>query len=288
LPWLWWSYLSVQFIGIPSDTLYGIALGLWLLSGLVVLYPRIEEHFAARFHHLRPASVMDLQILGPAWWQVCAVAGIDPNKFRLWIYEGPETTAPITAGNTVAVSHWSLYNLGSRRGRSPHLEAVLAHELAHHLAVPRFVSLAIFWLSLPARITGAAIMAGLKNPVLSIVVKLVLGLLVLGVLLVWFFTGLSFYIVMMLSPLVAPIVVPWAARAEEMYADRVATDLGYGVLLVQIFSGREAQRGIAGERVSRRGLGSQQPMESARLRALEKRLTRLSHGGAGCGMSGSV
>jgi hypothetical protein len=84
---------------------------------------------------------------------------------------GRKTSAPITAGNTVAVSHWSLYNLGSRHGRSPHLEAVLAHELAHHLSMPRLVSLAIFWLSLPARITSAAIMAGLRNPVLSTVIR---------------------------------------------------------------------------------------------------------------------
>jgi hypothetical protein len=37
------------------------------------------------------------------------------------------------------VSHWSLYNLGSRHGHSPHLEAVLAHELAHHLTMPWLV-----------------------------------------------------------------------------------------------------------------------------------------------------
>jgi hypothetical protein len=184
------------------------------------------------------------------------------------------------------VSHWSLYNLGSRHGRSPHLEAVLAHELAHHLAMPRLVSLAIFWLSLPARITGAAIMAGLRNPVLSIVVKIVLGFFIFGVLLVWFFTGLSFYVVMMLSPLVAPLVVPLAARAEEVNADRVATDLGYRLQLVQIFSGREAQRGIAGERIQRRGLGAQQPIESSRLRALDRRLQRLAVSGWGRPESG--
>ncbi|MFC5268935.1 hypothetical protein ACFPJ1_43080 [Kribbella qitaiheensis] len=165
------SYLSIQFIGIPSDTLYGIALGLWLLSGVAVLHPRTEELIASKFHHLRPPSALELQLLGPAWWQVCTSAGVNPDKFRLWIHEGPETTAPITVGNTIAVSHWSLYNLGSRHGHSPDLEAVLAH----HLAMPRLASLATFWLSLPARITGAAIVAGLKNPVLSIVIKIVLG-----------------------------------------------------------------------------------------------------------------
>jgi hypothetical protein len=57
------SYLSIQFIGIPSDTLYGIALGLWLLSGLVVLHPRTEELIASKFHHLRPPSALEMQLL---------------------------------------------------------------------------------------------------------------------------------------------------------------------------------------------------------------------------------
>jgi Zn-dependent protease with chaperone function len=84
---------------------------------------------------------------------------------------------------------------------------------------------------------------------------------------------LSFYVITMLSPLLAPIVTPWAARTQEKHADRVATDLGYGVLLVQIFSGRGAQRGPAGERALRQGLFARQPNESARLRALEKYLS---------------
>jgi Zn-dependent protease with chaperone function len=220
------------------------------------------------------ASALESQRIGPAWWAVCTAAGVDPDRHRVWIYEGPEATAPVPAGNAVAVSSWSVYNLGGSR----HLEAVLAHELAHHLALPRLVSLVIFWWTLPARALGAAIVAGLRNPVLSVVVKSILAFFTFGVLLVWFFKGFDFYIVMMLSPLLAPIVVPWAARVEEKYADRVAADLGYGVLLVQIFGGREAQRGLAGERALRQGLSARQPNESARLRALEKYLTSLPGG----------
>jgi Zn-dependent protease with chaperone function len=42
-------------------------------------------------------------------------------------------------GGTVAVSNWSVYTLQPRN-----LEAVLAHDLAHHLALPRLVSLLIY------------------------------------------------------------------------------------------------------------------------------------------------
>ena len=61
------------------------------------------------------------------------------------------------------------------------------------LARQKATSLAILWLSLPARITGAAILTGLRNPVLSIVVKIVLGFFIFGVLLVWSFTVLPLY-----------------------------------------------------------------------------------------------
>ena len=49
LPWLWWSYLSMQFVGIPSETLYWILLAVWPISGLVVFYPRTEELLARCF-----------------------------------------------------------------------------------------------------------------------------------------------------------------------------------------------------------------------------------------------
>jgi hypothetical protein len=145
------------------------------------------------------------------------------------------------AGSTVAVSNWSIYTLPPRN-----LEAVLAHELAHHLALPRLVSLFIYWLSLPARVMGLVIAGGLKHPVLSMPVKLVLGFLTVGVFLVGFFTEFDWYTVLMLSPWTAPLVVPWLARKAEQHADRVAADLGFGVQLVEVFAGREFDANPAG------------------------------------------
>jgi hypothetical protein len=59
------------------------------------------------------------------------------------------------ASGTIALTNWSLYMLPQRN-----LEAVLAHELAHHLPLPQKVSLFIYWLSLPARMMGVVISAG--------------------------------------------------------------------------------------------------------------------------------
>jgi Zn-dependent protease with chaperone function len=262
VPWLWWSWLSIQFIGVPWRGLYWIGLAVWGASAaVVVLHPRAEDLLAWRVYRLRPPSVWESQRLGPAWWAVCTAAGVDPDRYRVWVHEGPEATAPITPGATVAVTSWAVYSLPPR-----HLEAVLAHELAHHLALPRAVSLLLYWLALPARLMGRWIAFCLRHQVLSILAKIVIGFLLVGVLGVWFFLGFSHYIVFMLSPFLAPFVAPWAARMQEKLADRLVVDLGYGVLLAEVFTGREFQRAQAWQNAPRPGLKGAQPLDSARLR----------------------
>ena len=137
------SWLSIQFLGVPNRALYWIGLAVWALSAVVVIaHPRVEDLLARSVYRLRPPSTLASQRLGPAWWAVCTAAGVDPNRYRVWIHEGPEATAPATAGTTVSVTSWAVYVLPPR-----HLEAVLAHELAHRLAIPRLPSLLLYWLA---------------------------------------------------------------------------------------------------------------------------------------------
>jgi hypothetical protein len=63
--------------------------------------------------------------------------------------------------------------------------------------------------------------------------------------------------------------VQWAARRSEFYADRMTADLGYGVLLSQVFSYREAARAKAWASLPRQPKLGSQPLDSARLRKLE-------------------
>jgi STE24 endopeptidase len=79
----------------------------------------------------------------------------------------------------------------------------------------------------------------------------------------------------MLLPWLAPVIVPWCARLTEKHADRVAADLGYGVPLVEVFAGRKFERARSEWRLERPGLGSSQPLDTARLRALEKYLSSM-------------
>ncbi len=108
---------------------------------------------------------------------VCTAAGDNPDHYRVCAHEGPEATAPATAGSTVAVTSWAVYRLPPQ-----HLDAVLARELAQRLASPRTPSLLLHWLTVPARMTGRAIVFCLRRRVLSILAKIVIGFLLIGVL----------------------------------------------------------------------------------------------------------
>lgn len=266
LPWLWCWY-SVQFLGTFSSTLYAIEVVLWVGVALGSLHPRGESLLAWKVWRLRPPNKLEERNIIPAWFGACAAAGVDPNRWRVWIHEGPEATAPAVAGSTIEVTNWAALVLPTRN-----LEAVFAHELAHRLALPRPVSLIVYSLSLPARVMGKAIRAGGKQPIVGFLLKFIVGFLMIGIIGVWAFWGFSAYIVLMLSPLVAPFVVQWANRASEKYADRVALDLGYGPALAEVFTGREYQRAQDWQAAPRQSLKDSQPLDSARLRALERML----------------
>ncbi len=76
----------------------------WGAFAFGMLHPRAEDALAWKVWRLRPPNGLESQQLGPAWFAVCAAAGVDPNRYRVWIHEGPEATAPATAGSTVAVT----------------------------------------------------------------------------------------------------------------------------------------------------------------------------------------
>jgi hypothetical protein len=59
-----------------------------------------------------------------------------------------------------------------------------------------------------SRAVYRAIVFRLKHRVLSILAKIVFGFLLVGVPGVWMFLGFSHYVVFMLSPFLAPFVVP--------------------------------------------------------------------------------
>jgi hypothetical protein len=112
---------------------------------------------------------------------------------------------------------------------------------------------------------GKAITAGLTSsmPVIGLVTRVVLGFFIVGVFVLWWiFGGLDFYVFMMLTPIFAPWVVQWAARRSEFYADRKTADLGYGVLLTDVFTYREAERAKAWASLPRQPKLGSRPLDS--------------------------
>src|SRR4051794_28366963 len=72
LPWLWWSWLAVQFVGLPSRTLYVLALVAWIAVTAAIFHPKAEQLLARRVWRLRPPSALEAQRIRPAWFAVCA------------------------------------------------------------------------------------------------------------------------------------------------------------------------------------------------------------------------
>ncbi|GAA1590253.1 hypothetical protein GCM10009789_49880 [Kribbella sancticallisti] len=73
----------MQFVGLPSTAVYVVALVAWAACALATLYPRAEDLLAWKVFGLRPPNALESQQLGPAWFVVCAAAGVDPNRYRV-------------------------------------------------------------------------------------------------------------------------------------------------------------------------------------------------------------
>jgi len=274
LNWLFWSFVVVfwvsGFFGLEDGA--WIVVGIWLLSGAVVLWRPLEAILAKAVFRLRRPTMAEVARLTPIWAAVARRAGTDPNAYSLWIQESEEISAAPTAGHTIAVTRWSLYTLPPS-----HLEAVLAHEFAHHLNGRSLLSMLGFWYSLPAR--GAL-------AVMRLLFKLIKTVPVVGCLIVGFFlvAYLGVIVAMLMfneslltpllyfTPLLAAPILAWLGRWNERNADRIAADLGYGPKLIEVFYGWQVRGQDAGKLPTtlRSDLLSTHPRISERIRALEK------------------
>lgn len=257
-------------------------MGVWFGSGVATLHPQSETLIARYVYRLRDLNQLEYQQIGPAWHTVCAAAGVSPNVFRVWIYDGQQITAPATTGHTIAVTTWSVYTLPA-----PLLRAVLAHELAHHLGTPPRWSVLVTWYSIPARIAADVIrrlmpvlrrFPLLKGLVIAFWVMVGAGLILHGLVFGFAWTHFSLF-----SPLAAPITLGLTGKTAERYADRQAADLGFGSELLQVFYGWQAQAARDGAEFRRARLTSADPTIATRLKALEKHL-----GGSSPGLFGTV
>jgi STE24 endopeptidase len=241
---------------------------LWVLSGGLLLVPSIEPAVAQLLFKARRPSPPELDRLGPPWRSVCAAAGVEPDKFVLMVQDSDELNAFAAGGRTVAVTGTAM------RLPPKQLEAVLAHELGHHLSGHPMVGILSWWYALPAR--GAVFLARLAlRAVLAVAEGLArfgggVGALAAVLLSLFVLTALGFLSVwLLLIPLVAPLLA-WASRLGELSADRTAAALGYGPHLVDLLHRWDAASGHRQEPLRKRLLASHPTHRSRiqRLRAL--------------------
>lgn len=276
--WFFWSFVVVYwvsgFFGLEEGA--WIVVGVWLLSGAIILWRPLEDIQAKFVFRLRRPTMAEVARLTPIWSSVASRAGIDASSYSLWIQEAEEISAAQTAGHTVAITRWSLYTLPPS-----HLEAVLAHELAHHLGGRSWMRMLGFWYSLPAR--GALAVIRLLFRLIKTVP--VLGCLIVGfffvaylgvIVAMWMFHESLLTPLLYFTPLLAAPILAWLSRWNERSADRKAAELGYGPRLIEVFYGWQVRGQDAGRPAGtlRTDLLSSHPRISERIRALEKLLSQ--------------
>ncbi|QNE21833.1 M48 family metalloprotease [Kribbella qitaiheensis] len=272
VPWFFWSFVVVSWLaGIVGFGWGWILVALWVLSGAVVFLRSVEDLVARYLFRLRKPTLVEQQRLVPVWQQASVRAGVDTAKYFLWIQESDEVNASPTPGHTVAVTRWALYTLPGS-----HLEAVIAHELSHHLGGRTWLSLLSFWYSIPARCALIAVRAIVRLmravPAVGCAIGGFLLIAYLGILLAVLTFGKSItFPLLFLTPFVAPPILAWLSRREVKQADRRAAVMGYGATLVQVFYGWQMQHqqtlGRGGSRRSQ--LMSSTPSVVERVQALE-------------------
>ncbi|MFD9705553.1 M48 family metalloprotease [Lentzea sp. NPDC059081] len=223
------SLLVVTLLGKPvTPEVLWLFPVLWLVSGAVVLLPATDAVLALT-HRLRRPTRAEKQVLVPLLESVCDAAALDPRRYRLWVQDSREINAMAVGGRVVSVSTAAL-------GLRPEqLEAVLAHELGHHLAGHARASLLRWWYELPARLTVSLVfLVGwgvlVAGAALKTRLAMVASLLAVAALAVVAVAASPW---VLLVPVIAPLLALTSRRAE-LNADRVAAELGYGPLLLEV------------------------------------------------------
>lgn len=291
LPWLAYSAAVVGVLAYPLGGLNAsfLVLGVWVCSGALIFYGRIEALIATYLFGARPPTTHERVVLEPLWRDVAARAEIDPSSYQLWVEDTDQINASAAAGHIVTVTRYALTQLPA-----PHLAAVLAHELGHHRGGHAWSSLLMYWYSLPARlftramVTVSRVALWLVGTVIAAIVELpfllmLVGLFVIGSLLVSLVGGLGALVVwladtgnyvlpaLIVLALLSPVLSPLFARRAELGADQAAAELGYGPALLEYFDDEQrAGMPVRAETPMRvRLLGTHPPIDVRRRKLLD-------------------
>ncbi|MGH3430473.1 MAG: M48 family metalloprotease [Mycobacteriales bacterium] len=248
LPWcvfslvLIWVFTSLLF----SHVAMLVVVGAWLAGGiLAVTYPPIEAILARVSHKVRKPTLSEERYLASIWDGVTRAAGIDGSKYSLWIQESEAINAFAAEGHVVSVTRWSLQRLPAN-----HLSAVLAHELGHHVGGHAWSGRLAYYYSWPAKVV-TRITSRILFGLIKAFYKIVSGMLPWFMKFIVFTTlavitfGLGLAVIAVYPPVTllailvwgTPLILAYFGRRAESNSDRLAADLGYGPLLIEVFQG---------------------------------------------------
>lgn len=218
--------------GVPAS----VAVVAWTATGLLVFVRPVEVVLGRLLLGLHAPGPAQAAVLGDAWAHVCAAAGVPADRYLLRVQRSGYLNAAAGAGHLVGVTTTAL-------GLQPRqLEAVLAHELGHHLAGHAMIGLLHGWYSWPLRLLVR--LCGLVSRAASVAMMVSRSCSPLLVLALLPLTLLS-CVGVVLVPLVAvPVVISTVVtRRSELRADRTAVRLGYGSDLLGLYRWFAAREG---------------------------------------------
>jgi Zn-dependent protease with chaperone function len=255
----------------PMTVVYG-----WTATGVLVFVPPVEKVLARMVLGLRRPTPEQEAYFAHAWAQVCRQAGVRSDRYVLRVEWSQWLNAVAGAGHIVGVTATAL-TLPTR-----HLEAVLAHELGHHLGGHAMIGLLHAWYSWPLRLlVRLSMWIGRGASVAMAIVRPFAPMLALAILPLAFVSCLG----SLLVPLIALPV--WLStivmRRSELRADGTAVRLGYGPELLWLCRGWAAreQPPSRGWRSVRNFVRDTHPRFDVRVRAIERALTRIGPAGPG-------
>lgn len=272
-------YLVFSIAGIflltGPQLLFWLIMGSWVVAGLLLLIPGIEQRLAWPLFRLRPPTAEEWDALGSSWEAVCHAANVNPERFLVRVQDTKQINALAAGGSLVGVTRFALTLPGDQ------LSGVLAHELGHHAHGHARVGIVLWWYTLPIRLLFAiakgVIQAAIKQPII-IAIAIILIIAVVTIVtainsVVGMFNGVAnslsmgmlgggrsagqaaeegaasgafigliiVYGIPLLVLFAGPYVVAWLSRWQELQADRFALGLNYGQPLLDLFRRWQAE-----------------------------------------------
>lgn len=218
----------------------GLMLLGWQASGAAVITRRGERFSVYAGCGFRRPSPRQAQTLEPVWAAALAGCGLRRSEVDLYVQCSGELNAYAAGGRSVAVTSGALQEFLARRLGSAEMQAILVHELGHHVTRATRFPLVTFWLALPWRFASRLVIGlglarvGRREP------PRLFGVVVVAAVVVAIVQAVQrgqVAVAVVLATVAAcgvgcPLADAWVSRRSEYAADRFAVAAGAGAQLV--------------------------------------------------------